>query len=92
MGQFNWPLTATLGRLDQVGGSLEAVINGLLKASGRGPAAGPKAQPREAKLYACSMTANYPASSGFLRTNGILFNHESPLCGIRTFQAVYSRR
>ena len=28
---------ATLGRLDQVGGELDSVINGLLKVSGRDP-------------------------------------------------------
>lgn len=44
-GRIRKRTVATLGRLDQVGGSLDAVINGLLKATGRGPAVGPEAQP-----------------------------------------------
>ena len=44
-GRIRKRTVATLGRLDQVGGSLDAVINGLLKATGRRPAVGPEAQP-----------------------------------------------
>ena len=44
-GRIRKRTVATLGRLDQVGGSLDAVINGLLKATGRAPAVGAEAQP-----------------------------------------------
>ena len=44
-GRIRKRTVATLGRLDQVGGSLDAVINGLLKATGRAPAVGVEAQP-----------------------------------------------
>ncbi|MEE4204391.1 MAG: IS1634 family transposase [Halieaceae bacterium] len=37
-GRVRKRTVASLGRLDQVGGSLDAVINGLLKATGRSPA------------------------------------------------------
>ncbi len=44
-GRIRKRTVATLGRLDQVGGSLDAVINGLLKATGRAPVLGAEAQP-----------------------------------------------
>lgn len=44
-GRIRKRTVATLGRLDQVGDSLDAVINGLLKATGRGPAVGNVARP-----------------------------------------------
>lgn len=44
-GRIRKRTVATLGRLDQVGDSLDAVINGLLKATGRGPAIGDSATP-----------------------------------------------
>jgi len=44
-GRIRKRTVATLGRLDQVSGSLDAVINGLLKATGRAPALGAEAQP-----------------------------------------------
>jgi hypothetical protein len=45
-GRIRKRTVATLGRLDQVGGSLDAVINGLLKATGRAPVLGADAQPK----------------------------------------------
>jgi len=44
-GRIRKRTVATLGRLDQVSGSLDAVINGLLKATGRAPVLGAEAQP-----------------------------------------------
>ena len=44
-GRIRKRTVATLGRLDQVGDSLDAVINGLLKATGRGPVLGEAAKP-----------------------------------------------
>jgi len=44
-GRIRKRTIATLGRLDQVSGSLDAVINGLLKATGRTPVLGATAQP-----------------------------------------------
>ena len=44
-GRIRKRTVATLGRLDQVGGSLDAVINGLLKATGRDPVVGDNGQP-----------------------------------------------
>ena len=44
-GRIRKRTVATLGRLDQVGSSLDAVINGLLKATGRAPVLGAEAQP-----------------------------------------------
>jgi transposase len=44
-GRIRKRTVATLGRLDQIGDSLDAVINGLLKATGRQPAVGEKVQP-----------------------------------------------
>jgi len=45
LGRIRKRTVATLGRLDQVGDSLDAVINGLLKVTGRGPAVGEAAKP-----------------------------------------------
>jgi transposase len=45
LGRIRKRTVATLGRLDQVGDSLDAVINGLLKATGRAPAVGDAAKP-----------------------------------------------
>ena len=45
LGRIRKRTVATLGRLDQVGGSLDAVINGLLKVTGREPAIGEAAKP-----------------------------------------------
>jgi GDPmannose 4,6-dehydratase len=42
----------------------------------------PRSPYAAAKLYAHSMTVNYRESFGLHATNGILFNHESPLRGI----------
>lgn len=44
-GRIRKRTVATLGRLDQVGDSLDAVINGLLKVTGREPAVGDAAKP-----------------------------------------------
>jgi hypothetical protein len=44
-GRIRKRTVATLGRLDQVSGSLDAVINGLLKATGRAPVLGAEARP-----------------------------------------------
>ena len=44
-GRIRKRTVATLGRLDQVGESLDAVINGLLKATGRKPWVGEAAKP-----------------------------------------------
>jgi len=44
-GRIRKRTVASLGRLDQVGGSLDAVINGLLKATGRAPVVGAEARP-----------------------------------------------
>jgi len=44
-GRIRKRTVATLGRLDQVGSSLDAVINGLLKATGRAPVLGAEAHP-----------------------------------------------
>lgn len=44
-GRIRKRTIATLGRLDQVGDSLDAVINGLLKATGRQPVVGGDAAP-----------------------------------------------
>jgi GDPmannose 4,6-dehydratase len=42
----------------------------------------PRSPYGSAKLYAHSMTINYRESFGFHASNGILFNHESPLRGV----------
>jgi transposase len=44
-GRIRKRTVATLGRLDQMGDSLDAVINGLLKATGRNPVIGETATP-----------------------------------------------
>jgi hypothetical protein len=44
-GRIRKRTVATLGRLDQVGESLDSVINGLLEATGRAPVLGAVAQP-----------------------------------------------
>lgn len=44
-GRIRKRTVATLGRLDQVGDSLDAVINGLLKATGRQPVVGDSGSP-----------------------------------------------
>jgi len=43
VGRVKKRTVATLGRVDQIDGELDSVINGLLKVSGRGPMASPEA-------------------------------------------------